>query len=78
MKLSSTLVLWTFLSSALFAVAAPASDDRGDDDRGSNDQNSKSLKAMERKYKRSIKEVLEKRDHHHKCNSRTVSIRREW
>jgi hypothetical protein len=72
MKLSSTLMLWTLLSSALFAVAAPAGNNH------ENDQESKSLKGMERKYKRSIREVLEKRDRHEKCNSRTVSIRREW
>ena len=78
MKLSSTLALWTLLSSALFAVAAPAGDDAGDNDRTNNGQGGKSLKAMERKYKRNIKEVLDKRDRHHKCNSRTVSIRREW
>lgn len=64
-------MLWTLLSSALFAVAAPAGNNE-------NDQESKSLKGMERKYKRNIREVLEKRDRHHKCNSRTVSIRREW
>jgi hypothetical protein len=73
MKLSSTLVLWTLLSSALFAIAAPAGNDYGN-----NDRDSKSLKGMERKYKRSIKETLEKRGRRHKCNSKTVSIRREW
>lgn len=73
MKLSSTLVLWTLLSSALFAIAAPAGNDYGHGDR-----DNKSLEGMNRKYKRSIKETLEKRGRKHECNSKTVSIRREW
>ena len=83
MKLSSTLMLWTLLSSALFAIAAPAGNDHGNNDygnndHGNNDQDSKSLKSMDRRYKRNIRETLEKRGRNHKCNSQTVSIRREW
>jgi len=75
MKLSSALVLWTLLSSALFAVAAPTpGQDRDDNDRGSKT----SLRGMEGKYKRYIRETLEKRDRKDKCNSKTVTIRREW
>jgi hypothetical protein len=73
MKFSSTLMLCTLLFSALFVIAAPFGNDPGP-----NDQDSKSLSGLERRYKRNIREILENRGKEHKCNSETVSIRREW
>jgi hypothetical protein len=79
MKLSSSLIFGALVSSSIFAAALPTSGhDSHHDGHHDNYNSTTSLKQMEHKYKRYIKETLGKRGDKHKCNSKTVTIRREW
>jgi hypothetical protein len=73
MKFFSTLLLWSSLLAGVVVIAAPTSDGYG-----KNSSKPVTLKDMIHKYNRAMKDALEKRGPNDKCNSKTVSVRKEW
>lgn len=79
MKYLTSILFLLSLPSALFVTATPApAASHTYQNGGDHHRNRTVLDSMEYKYKHQIRETLRKRGSHHKCNSKTVSIRREW
>jgi hypothetical protein len=73
MKFFSNLLIWSSLLAGMSVIAAPTNTSY-------DNSQSKAVKLndMIHKYNRAMKDVLEKRGSNDKCNSKTVTIRKEW
>jgi hypothetical protein len=76
MKCFSTLLLWSSLLAGVVINAAPTLDHGYG--YGHNNSKPETLNGMIHRYNRAMKNILEKRSNKDKCNSKTVTIRKEW